>query len=662
MSLEKLLAALKANGVSHTSGGEGLRFACPHHGGKGLNVVASVGDKGQVLLRCHSGGCDVKDIAAGLGLSMADLAPTSARPQKLDRQKTVHPSKQKAIQAVLYGLSKRGELIGQPTVYDYHDASGVCVFAVVRQQTSDGKTFAQVSAAEGGWVCKGPPPRNLPLWKLPEVLAADPGTLIVVCEGEKAAGALIDRGILATTSAGGASKAACSDWSVLRGRGVLILPDADPPGKKYSVDVARLCTAAGAAVVVADLRDDWPELPDKGDAYDWLQFRSNDTSKQLRERLESLRDRLDAVIHPKVESSPFGDHVRDEKESASEGDGSDFRDAWKASFNPRPLRPVLIEGLLRRGEVGNIVAATKAGKSWLGLGLLYAVSTGGDWLGRRTLPGHVLLVDNELHPETLENRLFEVGRGLNLAPDHARHRFDYLNLRGNWQDFESVCERIRQRYVRDELALIVFDAKYRFFVDPLEENSNEDQTQFHNSADGFAVDMNVAVLFVHHATKGTQSEKALVDIGAGGGAQARAVDLHCVIRPHEIDGHSVLEAAVRSFPAVEPQTIRFDWPVWTPVSGVSPVVAKTTSAGLDRKRLSGALRASLSKSGSEWQSLSALAAKLGTKADRSGFRSAIAELVSSGFAELTDDFLPPRRKVACEAVRLKDDGFATSDS
>ncbi|MGV2336781.1 MAG UNVERIFIED_CONTAM: AAA family ATPase [Planctomycetaceae bacterium] len=67
-------------------------------------------------------------------------------------------------------------------------------------------------------------------------------------------------------------------------------------------------------------------------------------------------------------------------ETCGAGEQLEFRDAWAASFKPQPLRPVLIEGLLRVGEVANFVAATKAGKSWLGLGLLFAVASGNDWL------------------------------------------------------------------------------------------------------------------------------------------------------------------------------------------------------------------------------------------------------------------------------------------
>lgn len=47
--------------------------------------------------------------------------------------------------------------------------------------------------------------------------------------------------------------------------------------------------------------------------------------------------------------------------------------------HPR-LRPVVVDGFLRRAEVGNIIADPKRGKSWLGYGLAFAVADGFSWL------------------------------------------------------------------------------------------------------------------------------------------------------------------------------------------------------------------------------------------------------------------------------------------
>lgn len=40
-----------------------------------------------------------------------------------------------------------------------------------------------------------------------------------------------------------------TDWSAVKGKAVIIWPDADEPGIKYAMSVARLCKEAGAASV-----------------------------------------------------------------------------------------------------------------------------------------------------------------------------------------------------------------------------------------------------------------------------------------------------------------------------------------------------------------------------------------------------------------------------
>ncbi|MEJ7591110.1 MAG: AAA family ATPase [Planctomycetaceae bacterium] len=108
----------------------------------------------------------------------------------------------------------------------------------------------------------------------------------------------------------------------------------------------------------------------------------------------------------------------------------EVKSAWDAVAHPARMRECVIEGLVRRGEVVNVVASTKVGKSWLALGLLFCVSTGRDWLKRRVLQGNVLLLDNELHDETIQNRTATVAREMNLLRSESHSRFDYIPLRG----------------------------------------------------------------------------------------------------------------------------------------------------------------------------------------------------------------------------------------
>jgi hypothetical protein len=130
-----------------------------------------------------------------------------------------------------------------------------------------------------------PTPR--PLFKLPQVLTADGP--IYVAEGEKAADALTSIGLAATTSPNGSKSAGKADWSPLKGRRVVIVPDNDEPGEAYADAVADLALRAGAeSVVVVRLIDLWPGLPEGGDAHDWIEAHDAVDAVDLREALETL--------------------------------------------------------------------------------------------------------------------------------------------------------------------------------------------------------------------------------------------------------------------------------------------------------------------------------------------------------------------------------------
>jgi hypothetical protein len=86
----------------------------------------------------------------------------------------------------------------------------------------------------------------------------------------------------------------------------------------------------------------------------------------------------------------------------------------------------------------------------------------------------------------------------------------------------------------------------------------------YNMLDKYAASTGAAMIAIHHQSKGAQGDKAVTDVGAGAGAQSRAADTHLILRQHEEDGCIVLDAAVRSFPPVEPLGLRWDFPVWQP--------------------------------------------------------------------------------------------------
>lgn len=85
-----------------------------------------------------------------------------------------------------------------------------------------------------------------------------------------------------------------------------------------------------------------------------------------------------------------------------------------------------------------------------------------------------------------------------------------------------------------------------------------------DTIDRFADRLGRAVILVHHASKGNQSGKSITEVGAGAGSQCRAVDKHVVLRSHEEPDFAVLDAAVRSWPPIEPRVYLWTFPAWTP--------------------------------------------------------------------------------------------------
>lgn len=227
------------------------------------------------------------------------------------------------------------------------------------------------------------------------------------------------------------------------------------------------------------------------------------------------------------------------------------------------LRPPVIAGLLRSGEVGNIIGKTKVKKSWLVYYILLCLATGSTLFGRfRCSPGRVLLIDNELHYETIAHRIPIVAEALGFRPEQYQHNLDIISLRGDLKDINQMASRIRA--CRDRYQLIVIDALYRMLPKGVAENANEGWTEVYNRIDQYAGITGAAFLLVHHATKGSQADKDVTDVGSGGGSQARAADTHIVLRPHREDGCVVLEAAPRSWQPVEPLPLRWNFPVWSP--------------------------------------------------------------------------------------------------
>ncbi len=166
-------------------------------------------------------------------------------------------------------------------LHPYRDASGTVLFYRARCKHPDGRKEVRPMRLDGlRYVPSEPlaPDAGKSLYRLPELLAADPALPALVVEGEKCADAAAKRGMIATTS-GGASSAMAADWTPLQGRSVLVWPDHDAPGQTYAREVCDALRALGCAVEVIDVAG--LGLPEHGDIADWLAANPNATAADI---------------------------------------------------------------------------------------------------------------------------------------------------------------------------------------------------------------------------------------------------------------------------------------------------------------------------------------------------------------------------------------------
>ena len=408
------------------------------------------------------------------------------------------------------------------------------------------------------------------LYRLADVETAD---RVYLVESKQSADAARTIGLTAT-SPDGVKNASKTDWTPLANKAVVILPSTT--GNAYARDVARLALAAGAkSVRIVPMFGICPgrALPGGYDiAAAAAECPDDDERIGLRMAVEQAEDETpcitsealraeEADADPPPPSGHDGDGLQAENHARGVLDiGPPVPLDTIIASHPR-LRPPVIDGLLRRGETANIIAHPKAGKSWLAAGLAISVVDGSPWLDTfPCIPGRVLIIDAELHSETIAHRLPMVAKALGASSGYAS-QLDVWAVRGVNLNLFTVGPLLN-RIAPNQYALVILDAFYRFLPPGTSENDNAGVMALYNAVDTYAGRLGAAWVNIHHTSKGSQADKATTDVGSGAGAQSRAADTHLIIRPHEEANVAVMQAVVRSWPPVEPMAIRWEFPAW----------------------------------------------------------------------------------------------------
>lgn len=153
------------------------------------------------------------------------------------------------------------DMSGATATWTYRDMTGAPIYYVARYDTpANGKPakkwFTPFSWDGHVWVKKAPLP-PWPLYGL-ELLAANPGARVVLCEGEKTADAarkLLGESYLGICWPNGSSAWAKADYTPLHGRNLLLWPDNDAPGVKAMEGVANLLSPFCPEIKIVDVAD-----------------------------------------------------------------------------------------------------------------------------------------------------------------------------------------------------------------------------------------------------------------------------------------------------------------------------------------------------------------------------------------------------------------------
>ncbi len=270
---------------------------CPDPAHEDSRPSASIfrAEDGAFKVKCHGCGWhgDMFDvIAATTGRPLADVLREARgtngngpRPAKAPAK--VH-TRYKTIDAAVAACERfsGGKCVAR---WDYETSNQ---FHIVRLDLEEidpntgkpEKQFRPIHHDGQGYVVADPPDALLPLYRRARIEGAQ---RVYVFEGEHCVEVAETVGLIAITSSHGSKSAKKSDWSWVRGKHVVIVPDNDDAGRQYGIDVAHLSNKAGAASVrIVEL----PGLAKGEDIVEFVAARECVESETIAKEVESLAD------------------------------------------------------------------------------------------------------------------------------------------------------------------------------------------------------------------------------------------------------------------------------------------------------------------------------------------------------------------------------------
>lgn len=398
MTLNGFLSRL--NGVKPFNGY--YMAMCPVHNTKDSSMSVKQADDGSILLHCHRG-CDTRDIVDALGLKMSDLFADGRKGVS-----AAHDFKkiEKPVKTPWY---PRDDVVAS---YKYCDDGGR-VLAVKERfyKNKDGEKqqYWRHQDERGNWFY-GAGGADIPLYKHECI-----GNPVYLVEGEKDVDTLIAGGLHAVTNPNGAGERWKDLYTKqLRGYDVAVIPDNDDIGRKHAQEACAALHGVAASVRLLDLSQIWPDIPNKGDATDYVEWHRSlgHDDKGIFHTIELLRD----------ETPEFVPDVPDMTEQQEE-----MPDIFKpVSGFTEAEAEWLVPGWIPKEQITIFASDGGVGKTTIDCNIIAAISSGGacilDPEDVQREPQKVLLLTSEDSiSKKLKKKLRLMGANMDnvIAPDPA---------------------------------------------------------------------------------------------------------------------------------------------------------------------------------------------------------------------------------------------------
>lgn len=472
----RLLDALTTAGCDPKKAGAGWRANCPVHDGadSGRSLSIDEGPDGKPLCHCHVCKSNMTAVCEAIRVDVKDI---------------LHNGHERTSAERVRERARRVLETPRDVAYEIRTITGDLVAIHTRVNLPGGKKRFAWSTPTSRDSLGGISSTDVPLYGTEHLADVPDGALVFVCEGEKAAKSLVDRGFLAVGTACGASSVpSASVLNVLACCDVVLWPDNDAEGKKHMLAIGDIIEPIVSRVRIFEPIGAKP----KDDAADYV---SRDLLADVDTHAKPLR--IEREIHADIMRT-----------------------------SPEPPIDWIVESLIARGCLSIVHAPPKEGKSTMLWSIAAHVtrgdtSWGGFALSKKPVP---TMYVSEEPTGIIKGKIIEHGveRGAPLWILPSQSAFDLTNL----DDVVAALDRITKKH-KIELVIIDTLAHWSRIYGDSENTAGvmeEAISKFRTLTSG-----NRAIVLVHHSKKSLENTDPISAL-RGSSAIAAACDNIVMLR------------------------------------------------------------------------------------------------------------------------------------